>query len=201
MADQRQKPSGQAATISANGGSQHPQHMTSVPPVDQIVARFQVETDRALAAIREDMGRAIGDLARKVAVLEDRFTETRDAASRQSVALEDGLHHTRKAVEETNEAMKVAAKAAQEARDSALVYEKLKESQPDFTRQVQALEVRVAAVVDSNTHLAERLNGLVSQIEQFEVVADSFEETAGEVRGLDIAVKKLDTIARTNRPV
>jgi len=93
---------------------------------DELIARFQLETDRALAAVREDMGRAIGDLARKVATLEDRFTEMRDAAARQAVALDAGLHHTRKAVEETNEAMKVAAKAAQEARDSALVYEKLK---------------------------------------------------------------------------
>lgn len=179
-----------------------PQKKPAAPaPVDQLVARFQLETDRAITAVREDMGRAIGDLARKVATLEDRFTEMRDAASRQAQALESGLHHTRKAVEETNEAMKVAAKAAQEARDSALVYEKLKESQPDFTRQVQALEARLAAVVDTNTHLAERLNGLVAQVEQFEVVADSFEETAGEVRGLDIAVKKLDTLSRTNRPV
>lgn len=196
-----QKKQSQSAEIAAKGFGQAGPTLHAPPPVDQLVARFQLETERAIAAVREDMGRAIGDLARKVAVLEDRFTEMRDAAARSAVALEDGLHHTRKAVEETNEAMKVAARAAQEARDSALVYEKLKESQPDFTRQVQALEVRVAAVVDANTHLAERLNGLVSQVEQFEVVADSFEETAGEVRGLDIAVKKLDVISRTNRPV
>jgi len=168
-------------------------------PIEQLIARFQLETDRALAAIREDMGRAIGDLARKVATLDDRFTEMRDAASRQAVALDSGLHHTRKAVEEVNEAMKVAARSAQEARDSALVYEKLKESQPDFTRQVQALEVRLAAVVDSNAHLQEQVTRLVGQVEDFEVVADSFDEVSGEVRGLDLAVKKLDTITRSSR--
>lgn len=170
-------------------------------PVDELVARFQLESERAIERVRADMTGLVQDLARKVASLEDQYTQMRETASRQTVALEDGLHHTRRAVAETNEAMKVAAKAAQEARDSALVYEKLRESQPDFAAQVRALETRLAAVVDTNTHLGERLNGLVKQLEEFEVVADSFEETQGEVRGLDIAVKKLDTLTRTSRSV
>lgn len=183
MPDPKQKPSGQAAGV------------------DELVARFQLQTDRAIASVRQDLQRAHGELATRVAHLQDRVTEMTEASNRQATALESGLHHTRKAVEEVNEAMKVAAKAAQEARDSAIVYEKLKESQPDFAAQVRALEVRLAAVVDANTHLAERFNGLVSQVEQFEVVADSFEETRGEVQGLDIAVKKLDTLSRTNRSI
>jgi hypothetical protein len=32
-------------------------------------------------------------------------------------------------------------------------------------------------------------------------VADSFEETQGEVRGLDLVVKKLDSAVRTSRPI
>jgi hypothetical protein len=183
MADPKKQPSGQATAV------------------DELVARFQLQTERAIAAVRDDLQRQQGELAVKVAQLQDRVTDMTEAASRQATALESGLHHTRKAVEEVNEAMKVAAKAAQEARDSAAVYEKLRESQPDFTRQVQALETRLAAVVDANTHLAERVNGLVRQVEDFEVVADSFEETRGEVQGLDIAVKKLDTLSRTSRPV
>lgn len=170
-------------------------------PVDQLIARFQLETERAIAGVREDTQRMHGELATRVAQLQDRVSIMTEAANRQAIALEEGLHHTRKAVEETNEAMKVAAKAAQEARDSALVYEKLKDTQPDFAAQVRALEVRLAAVVDANTHLAERINGLVGQIEQFEIVADSFEETRGEVQGLDIAVKKLDMVSRTSRSI
>lgn len=166
-------------------------------PLDELIARFQLESERAIGAVRADMQRLVGDLATKVAQLQDRVTDMTDASRRQTIALEDGLHHTRKAVQETNEAMKVAAKAAQEARDSALVYEKLKESQPDFAAQVRALEVRIATVVDANAHLSERLNGLVKQLEEFEVVADSFEETQGEVRGLDLSIKKLDMAVRT----
>jgi chromosome segregation ATPase len=170
-------------------------------PVDELIARFQLESERAIAGVRADTQRLVGDLATKVAQLQDRVTDMTEAASRQAQALESGLHHTRKAVEETNEAMKVAAKAAQEARDSALVYEKLKESQPDFAAQVRGLEVRLAAVVDANTHLGERLNGLVKQLEEFEIVADAFEETQGEVRGLDLNLKRLDAQVRTNKPI
>ncbi len=169
--------------------------------VEELVARFQLETERAIAAVRDSMQGQVADLASKVAKLEDGYTKLREAASRQATALEGAMHHTRKGVEECNGAMKVAAKAATEARDTALVYEKLRESQPDFAAQVRGLEERLAKVVDTNSHLHERLNGLVKQLEEFEVVADSFEETAGEVRGLDLAVKKLDTITRTTRPI
>lgn len=172
-----------------------------VTPLDELIARFQLETERAIAAVRDSMQWQVADLASKVARLEDEYTKMREAASRQAIALEDAVHHTRKGVEECNEAMKVAAKASTEARDAALVYEKLRESQPDFAAQVRGLEERIAKVVDTNNHLQERLNGLVKQLEEFEVVADSFEETRGEVQGLDLAVKKLDTLTRTSRPV
>lgn len=170
-------------------------------PIDELIARFQLETERAIDAVRVGLQNQVAELATRVAVLQDQCTEMRDAASRQAAALESAVHHTRKGVEECNEAMKVAAKAAVDARDASLVYEKLRESQPDFAAQVRALEVRLATVVDSNTHLSERLSGLTKQLEEFEVVADSFEETRGEVQGLDIAVKKLDSMTRTHRPV
>lgn len=170
-------------------------------PRDELIARFQLETERAIAAVRVDMTGLVEGLARKVAALDDRVTELGTVAARQTKALEEAVHHTRKGVDECNEAMKVAAKAAQEARDSALVYEKLKESQPDFAAQVRALEVRIAAVVDKNNHLAERLNGLVSKVEDFEVVAEGFDEVSGEVRGLDLSLKKLDVAVRTGKPI
>lgn len=173
MPEPKQKPSGQAAAISANGGSQHPQHMTTVAPIDELIARFQLETERAISGVRQDLERANQTLARKVAQLEDKVTEMTDAATRQVKALEEGLHHTRQAVQETNEAMKVAAKAAQEARDSAAVYEKLKDSQPDYAAQVRGLERRLAEVVDKNTHLEEMLAGLTKQLGEFEVIADA----------------------------
>lgn len=142
-------------------------------PVDELVARFQLESERAITSVRSDLTAMVQSQALKVAQLEDRVVEMTEQAKRQATAIEDAMHHTRKAVEEVNEAMKVAAKAAQESRDSAAVYEKLKDSQPDYAAQVRALEQRLAEVVDSHTHLNERLQGIVKQLDEFEVITDS----------------------------
>lgn len=170
-------------------------------PRDELIARFQLETERAIEALRADMMRLHGELSTRVANLSDEARQMTATVQAQTLQLENAVHHTRKGVEECNLALKEAGKQAREAADSAAVFAKLKDSQPDFAAQVRALEVRLAAVVDSNTHLSERVTGLVKQLEEFEVVAEGFEETAGEVRGLDIAVKKLDTLTRTSRPI
>lgn len=168
-------------------------------PVDELLARFQLDNERALDALRSSFQAQQGELAVKVAKLDDKCTEMVATVQRQTAQLEAAIHHTRNGVNECNEAMKVAAKAAREAADSAAVFEKLKDSQPDFHAMVRALEVRLAAVVDKNTLLADQFNGLSKRIDEFEVVADSMEETAGEVRGLDIQVKKLHSLERTSR--
>ncbi len=177
-----------------------PEQQLKPVPSDELIARFQLETEGALTRIREDFTRLYADLAVKVAVMGDKVTEMTEAAGRQAKQLEDAVHHTRKGVEECNLALKEAGRQAQEAATSAAVFAKLKDSQPDFHNMVRALEVRLAAVVDANTFLNERITGLVNKVEEFEVVADSFEETAGEVRGLDLNLKKLDMAVRTSRP-
>jgi ABC-type transporter Mla subunit MlaD len=170
-------------------------------PVDELLARFQLENERAISKLRSEFQQQQGDLAMRVAKLTDVCTEMAATVNHQTQQLEDAVHHTRKGVDECNLAMKEAAKAAREAADSAAVFEKLKDSQPDFSRQVQALEVRIAAVVDRNSHLGEMLNGLTKRLDEFEVVADTMEETQGEVRGLDIGLKKLQAQERTSRPI
>lgn len=172
-----------------------------VTPTDELIARFQLETERAIASVRSELTGLYADLATKVAVVHDRCNDMTATVGRQTAQLEEAVHHTRKGVEECNLALKEAGKQAREAADSAAVFAKLKDSQPDFARQVRDLEVRLAAVVDSNSHLSERLNGLVKRLEEFEVVAEGFDEVSGEVRGLDQAVKKLDTLTRTSRPI
>lgn len=168
-------------------------------PLDELLARFQLQNERAIGELRAEFQRQAGDLAVKVAALGDKCEAMTATVQRQTEQLEAAIHHTRNGVNECNEAMKVAAKAAREAADSAAVFEKLKDSQPDFQAQVRALETRLAAVVDKNTHLAEQINGLTKQLDQFESVVDSVEETQGEVRGLDITVKKLQHQERASR--
>lgn len=170
-------------------------------PRDELIARFQLETERALDKLRTDMLGLHEDLARKVAAVQDSCAQMTEAVRRQTRELEDAVHHTRNGVKECNEALKVAAKAARDAADSAAVFEKLKDSQPDFAAQVRALEARLAKVVDTNAHLAEQFTGLTRRLDEFELVAESMEETKGEVRGIDQAVKILDRSVRASRPL
>lgn len=170
-------------------------------PQDELLARFQLQNERDIGKLRTDLTRLHEGLAMKVAQLTDVCTQMTQTVDRQTAQLEDAVHHTREGVKECNLALKESAKAAREAADSAAVFEKLKDSQPDFAAQVRALEVRLASVVDNNKHLHERLDTLGSKLEEFELVAGEFESTAGEVRGLDMAVKRLDHSVRTARPL
>ncbi len=171
------------------------------PPKDELLARFQLETERALTLLEEKWLGLHGDLARKVAVMTDQFDAMTAQLHKQNEQIENAIHHTRKGVEECNLAMKESAKAAREAADSAAVFEKLKDSQPDFHKQVEALESRLAKVVDKNTHIEQMLSGLSKRLEEFEVVAEGVEEARGELSGLDQAVKRLDMQVRTSRPM
>lgn len=148
-----------------------PKKQTPQTPVDELIARFQLESERAIANVRDEFRRLHGELSTRVATLQDTTTNMTAAVEQQRKSLEDASHRTRQGVSECNEAMKVAAKAAREAADSAAVYEKLKDSQPDFAGQVRALERRLAEVVDKNNHLQEQVNRLAKELESFEVVA------------------------------
>jgi chromosome segregation ATPase len=169
--------------------------------VDELLARFQLENERALAALQGDLLRLHEELATRVAALDDQCRTNTVTVDRQTKTLEDATHHTKQGVAECNLALKAAAKAAREAADSAAVFEKLKDSQPNFAEQVRALERRLATVVDKNTHLEAMVNDLTRKLGELEVVADDMEETKGDVRGLDIALKRLDSAQRTRAPL
>jgi chromosome segregation ATPase len=174
---------------------------SSSQPVDELIARFQLETEKAIAQVRADFTALHQELSTRVATLQDKVTEMTETMRRQERTLEDAVHHTRKGVEECNLALKEAGKQAKDAAESAAVFAKLKDSQPDFAAQVRALETRLAQVRDDNTFLNEQVNGLTKRLDEFEVVAESIEETAGEVRGLDLGLKKLDMQVRTGKAI
>ncbi len=171
------------------------------PRADEQLARYQLETERVIGKLQTDVLKLHEELALKVAMQEDRVNALDATVQRQTRELEEAQHHTRQSVNECNLALKAAARAAQDAADSAAVFEKLRESQPDFEAQVRDLAVKIAKVVDTNTHLAEQFHGLTRRLDEFEVVAESMEDTKGEVRGLDLAVQQLDRSVRTARPI
>lgn len=170
-------------------------------PTDELLARFQLQNERALSAARADFTRLHEGLALKVAGLTDQVTDMVARVERQTTQLEEAVHHTRQGVAECNLALKEAVKAANAAAESAAVFEKLKESQPDFHAAVQGLERRLAAVVDTNTLLREQIERVSARVDELDAVAEEIEETRGDVRGLDLAVKNLDRMARTSAPV
>jgi methyl-accepting chemotaxis protein len=174
---------------------------TKKPPQDEVFARFQLQTERAIRDLEERWMGLHGDLARKVATMTDQFQAMTTELHKQNQQIDECVHQVRQGVNECNLAMKEAAKAAQVASDSAQVYEKLKDMQPDFHRMVREQNEKIARVVDAQTHLGEQLSGLVKRLEEFETVVDGVEETRGELSGLDQAVKKLDLQVRTSRPM
>lgn len=170
-------------------------------PIDELLARFQLENERALTKQRGELVALYEALAVQVATLSDECRNNTVTVDRQTRTLEDAVHHTRRGVDECNLALKEASKAAREAADSAAVFEKLKDSQPDFAAQVRGLEKRLAAVVDANTHLAAQFTELNRKMDELEVLDEHVEEARGELRGLDIAVKRLDSATRTRAPL
>lgn len=176
-----------------------PKRKEPEPPRDELIARFQLDTERAIASLREQTQKQIERLTTQVATLQDSVTRMTHDVNRNTEALEGAVRATRVKADECNLALKEAVKSANAAADSARVFELLRAEQPDFQRAVAALEQRLAAVKDDNTRLHGAVNGLVTRLDDLEVVADSFEEIGGEVRGLDIAVKKLGTETRVSR--
>jgi predicted nucleic acid-binding Zn-ribbon protein len=170
-------------------------------PTDELLARFQLDNERAIATLRRELLGLHEELARRVASLSDDCRANTVAVERQTRTLEDAVHHTRRGVDECNLALKEAAKAAREAADSAAVFEKLKDSQPNFADQVRALERRLATVVDKNTHLEGLFRDLNRKMDELEVLDERVEEARGDLRGLDIAVKRLDSATRTRAPL
>jgi chromosome segregation ATPase len=168
-------------------------------PVAELIARFQLETEALIATLRNDHQRQIVEQERKVAALSDEWTNTRAEVKALREGIEAAVHEIQTSMREAINAQREAVKAAQKAADAAAVFDKLKASQPDFHRIVGEQNKTVARLSDTVTHLGEQLQGLAKQIDAFEVLAEDYEETKGEVRGLDLVVKDLNTEARNRR--
>lgn len=173
------------------------------PPLDpvEVVARFQIETDTALAIIRKEHRQGIVALETRVAALVDEWIRTRDTVSELRRTVEDALHQMRKGIEEAINAQRESMAAAQKAQTAAAVFDKLKASQPDFHRMVNDQNKTVASMRDAMTLLEEQVRGYAKRLDELDAVAVDYEDTKGAVRGLDIVVKDLNSEARQRRQV
>lgn len=167
----------------------------------ELIARFQLETDAALAAIRRDHQTQLVSQERKIAGLQDDWTRTREEVTGLKRTVDDALHQMRVGMEEVLNAQRVSMASAQKAETAAAVFDKLKASQPDFHRMVANQDKVVAHVRDQMTHLEEQVNGYAKRLDELDAVAVDYEDTKGAVRGLDMVVKDLNSEARQRRQV
>lgn len=168
-------------------------------PLDELIARFQLETDQKLAAIEADHRKASVEQERKIAALSDQWTTLGTEVQALRKEISGGLHLMHQGVAEVNNALREAVKHSQKASDSVAVFDKLKASQPDFHKMVRELEKKVAGVQDKATALGDTLNTLSRRLDEFEVVTEDYEETKGQVRSIDGIVKDLNASERRRK--
>jgi methyl-accepting chemotaxis protein len=170
-------------------------------PVDELVARFQIETEAALGALRAEFLRIVTDQERKVAGLADEWTRTRSEVTELRKGIEDAIHRMNEAVKEALVSQRESSRHASTAQNAAAVFEKLRAAQPDIHRMVSDQNKVIASARDQLTHLGEQLNAISKRLDEFDVVAEDYEDTKGAVRGMDLIVKDLKTESTQRRQV
>jgi chromosome segregation ATPase len=169
------------------------------PPRDELIARFQLETEQRLAAIQAGFQQSIASIERKVAEAVDTCRRLDAQFASFEKLVDESTHQTRGAEARVNDALKEAVKAATRAAESAAVYEKLKNSQPDFRKDVQGLERRLAEVRDEQTEAKTRHEHICQRLDEFEIVAEDYGETKGTVTAIDKIVGDLNTASKRQR--
>lgn len=162
------------------------------PSVPELIARFQIDTESLIATMRKEHQGQISAQDRKVAALEDQWTAARSELAAIRGVVDEALHSIRQGVAEALNAQREAIAHAKKAGDSAAVFEKLKASQPDFHRLVGEVQKKLGQVEDKITHVEGTMSHLSKRIDEFELVAEDYQETKTTVRGLDPIVKVLD---------
>lgn len=168
-------------------------------PIDELVARFQLETEGNLKFLADEVRKAMARQDQQVAGLSDSWRVLERDAKDMRRVIDDGLTQMRSGVSEVNIALKRAVESAQQAEQSAKVYEKLRASQPDFIKAVMALEKKVAQCQDATRAVADSLNGLSSRLDQFERLTTDYQEVRGEVRNMDRIVTDLNGAEQRRR--
>lgn len=169
--------------------------------IPELIARFQLETETTIRGLRSELITAVAGCEKRVAALTDEWTQTREAVRLLEQRVESAIHELTQGVREAVNAQRESVTAAQRAEQSAKVFDKLRESQPDFHRMVREQNQTIAKLRDDQTHLREIVDGYGKRLDDFEVVADDYQDTKGEVRSLDIHVKDLRTESLQRRQV
>jgi chromosome segregation ATPase len=213
------KPSGQAKQIAARGNEgtmtvtypngyipdpgiilgRVPEPPAPEPNIAELVARFQIDTEALIESMRKSHQGQIAEQQRKIDHLADNWERTRAEFSELRQRIEAAVHDMNEAVKEALNAQREAVKHAAKASDAAAVFDKLKASQPDFHRMVRDLDLKISGAIDKTTHAMDLIKVVSERLDEFETVAVDYEETKGQVRGIDHIVKNLDADSKQRR--
>lgn len=165
-------------------------------PIDELVARFQVDTEKRIAELQATHLKEFQNMHAKIAACQDAVVRTEDRCNKFERLIDDASSAMRAGIAEVNTALRAAIGQTEIARKAAEVFEKLKKSQPDFYKMVQELQVKLGQVRTEQTTTNDRITGLAQRLDEFDIVADNFEETRTTVRGLDPIVKNLNDLSK-----
>ena len=156
-------------------------------PADELIARFQLETERKLEAFQLECMRRMGAAEHRAALLVDEVHALRDQVEALHKRFEGTEHELRAATRECTTALLRAVASADSAKESAAVYERLRDAQPNYREEVNQLRVELGGVSHRQTILEgqqSRLQGetdaLGARLAEVKVGADS---TARAVAG------------------
>jgi len=148
------------------------------PPVDELIARFQLDTERLIEAFKAECQRRMGKAEHRAALLYDEVAAIRQEVGELRAKFADNEARLRSATNECNTALRRAVDYAEQARTSAAVYERLKEAQPDFRLEVFGLRKEVAGLRDRQTLLEERNNAVRGDTDRIDETLCRVKETA-----------------------
>jgi uncharacterized coiled-coil DUF342 family protein len=168
-----------------------PPESTPAPDTSELIARFQLDTEALVATIRADHQRQLATMERKVAGLEDQWETAKAELAGIRKVIEEALHEMRGGVAEALNSQREAVKHAKHAADSVAVFDKLKASQPDFHRMVKGVQEDMGRVKDKITNVEGAIGHLSKRLDEFDIVANDYQDTKTTVRGLDPLVAGL----------
>lgn len=161
-------------------------------PAIELIAKFQLDTERVLSSMRDESVRHRANVELRVAQVQDRWTALEQEMGIVRREFGDGLATMRTSVAEVNVALREAVAQARIAADSARVYEKLRDSQPDFARRAAELATKIGVVQDAINTVANEVNQLQRRLDKVDLRNHEFEETKGTVHTMDRIVADLN---------
>ena len=137
---------------------------TDKTPTEQLVAKFQLDTEKALAAHRAQFDALLKPIRTELGRVQSSAEELRALYAGTLERVEHFAHEMTQGVKETREALSKAVKMAAAAEEAAQVYEKLQEAAPDWEDRLRQAQRAAGKASDRLTALESQVNEAVGEL-------------------------------------